>query len=145
MTTTHPAVSLVAGDDWEIHATLLDENDVPFDLTSATILWTLVNQDYEHAIDPGMANIAIVDALAGTCTIQIPATVTSPLAAGFYTDILRIVTGGITSTLWFGSFYVMADAFAATVLNVRAVPPQLKPGLGGTVTIPFRPRTKPVA
>ena len=33
MSTTHPGVYWFAGDDWEIKATLLDENGDPFNLT----------------------------------------------------------------------------------------------------------------
>jgi len=137
---THSAASLVAGDDWEIKGTLLDEDDNPFDLTNAQILWTLVDDAFNKAIDTDVVNISVTDALAGECIIQVPATITSPLKAGYYSDVLRIVTGGITSTLWTGPFYIMADAFASGAAQM-SMP---KVGLGGTVTIPFRPR-KPAA
>jgi hypothetical protein len=117
MSTQHIGVGLVAGDDWEIQVTMLDENDVPFDLTAAQILWCLMDSTYHRVIETDEVTIALDDALAGECSILIPATATTKLPAGFYTDTLRIVTGGITSTLLFGQINVMADPWGMVAVQ----------------------------
>jgi len=111
---THSAVTLIAGDDWEIAGTLLDETGAPYDLSVGTLLWTLLNDRFEAVIEPADVVITITDAANGKCTIGIPAAVTTKLGAGRYTDALRIVDGNsITSTLWEGQYYIGADPFIA--------------------------------
>jgi hypothetical protein len=114
MTTTHEQVYWSAGDDWQINATLLDENGDPFDLSgSPQIQWALMTANFQRALDENDVGIAITDALAGQCAIQIPAAKTAPLAAGRYSDVIRIITGGITSTLSYGLIYVAANPWRA--------------------------------
>jgi hypothetical protein len=131
MTTVHEAWPFVAGDDWEISATLIDEDDAPYDLTGTPdIKWALLNDSFERVIED--ANISVSDPpTAGKVVIRVPASETSGLAAGYYTDALRIFIGGIHSTLFYGPIYVGGDPFAAAVMAAHL-------GLGGTVVIPMR-------
>lgn len=112
MTTTHTAIDFHGGDDWEIRATLLDENGDPYDLSSAPdIQWALLDRNNKRVINGADVSIAVIDAAAGQCSIIVPSTATSGLASGMYTDTLRIKIGGLTSTLSVGSIHVTADAF----------------------------------
>lgn len=110
MTTTHASMDWFAGDDWEIRATLIDENGVPYDLSGThEIKWSLVNHAHVRVLDEDDAVITVTDALAGKCTIMIPAAKTVSLPRGHYQDAIRIVIGGITSTLATGPIYVTDD------------------------------------
>ena len=114
MTTQHVSVGLVAGDDWEINITLLNPDNTPFDLTGATVLWCLIDKTYHQVIKSSDVTISLgTDPTLGVAQVIIPAAVSSPLPSGFYTDALRVVAGGITSTLLFGQINVMADPWAA--------------------------------
>jgi len=113
MTTTHTPLSWTAGDDWQINATLLDENNNPFDLTgSPEIKWALMDGSFQRVLDEHDVSISVTEALTGKCQINIAAATSSPLA-GRYTDVIRIVIGGITSTLSYGTISVAADPWAA--------------------------------
>jgi len=110
MTTTHDTVNWTAGDDWQIDATLYDENDQPFDLGGAPVIkWALMDNANRRALDEGDVIITITDAAAGKCMISIPAEKTKMLAGGRYNDVIRIIYGGIASTLSYGLIYVVAD------------------------------------
>jgi hypothetical protein len=109
MTTSHAVFELIGGDDWEISAELLDENGNPYDLSAAQVKWTLVNNAGQQILDDDDVAIAIVNAAAGTCLITVAATTTTTLAGGRYSDALRIVTGGVTSTLCLGPIQVVID------------------------------------
>jgi hypothetical protein len=104
---THPQFQFVGGDDWEIVATLLDENGTPYDLNNAQILWTVYSTT--RVIDEGDSSISIIDAAAGTCSITVAATKTTTIPGGRYNDALRIITGGVTSTLCIGAINVTTD------------------------------------
>jgi hypothetical protein len=113
MTTTHTAIEFTAGDTWEINVTLLDENGAPYDLTQPglEIKWTLLDRSYKQVLI-GAANIVVTDGPAGKCTIFIAAETTTVLAAGTYTDALRIIYGGTSGTLLVGPINVRADPWA---------------------------------
>jgi hypothetical protein len=115
MTTTHIPFSFIGGDDWEILATLLDEHGSPYDLTSAEIKWTLVDAAGKRVLDDGDFNITIIDASAGQCSIHVTAATTTTISSGRYTDALRIITGGVTSTLAIGSVMVASDPWKGVV------------------------------
>lgn len=131
MTTTHTAIEFTAGDTWEIYVTLLDENGDPYDLTAGPeIKWTMLDRAYNHAFGSGDIIITVTDATAGKIKIFIPAEKTTGLAAGAYTDALRMTFGGTVGTLLVGPINVRADPWAtqaavssATVyaLNRRAI------------------------
>jgi hypothetical protein len=114
MSTPHLDQYWTAGDDWQINATLLDETGTPFDLSDAPeILWALVNASGARVLDEADVIITVTDAVAGQCEIEIPASVTSPLPGGRYSDVIRIVIGGVTSTLSYGDICVTADPWAS--------------------------------
>jgi len=113
MTTRHIQQYWFAGDDWRIDATLLDANGNPFDLTSAVIKWTMLDASSEWVLNENDANISVTNALAGQCSIMLTAGKTSPLLGGTYTDYIRIISGGITSTLSYGLINVHADPWLA--------------------------------
>jgi hypothetical protein len=111
MTTTHPAMDWFAGDDWEINATLLDEHGNPYDLSQPhEIKWALANSNQTVVLAETDVVVSIVDPpTLGQCVISVPAAKTATLAGGHYNDAIRLVVGGVTSTLSTGPIYVTAD------------------------------------
>ena len=114
-TTTHMAFAFYGGDDWEINATLIDENGAPFDLTDAQVLWTMNSETGQRVLADGDFTITPIDPLAGTCTITVAAAKTTEIAGGKYSDAIRIVTSGITSTLAVGAVFVTGDPWAVAM------------------------------
>ena len=112
----HPGLEFVAGDDWKISATLLDETGAPYDLTAATVKWALLGtgSSLHHILGDGDYTLSIVDAAAGTCSIVVLAAKTTTIAGGQYKDALRIISDGVTSTLSMGAVYVTADPWVTT-------------------------------
>jgi hypothetical protein len=109
----HPLIDFVAGDDWEIVATLLDENGRPYDLTgSHTIKWRLIANSSGIAVIGDEAVITLPDAANGVCSVVIPSAITSPVVGGRYTDALRLVMSGETGTLLMGQVNVISDPWA---------------------------------
>jgi hypothetical protein len=107
--TPHPPIEFVAGDDWEIVATLLDENGFPYNLTQSPVVkWRLVASS-GLAVIGDEAIITFPDALHGVCSVVIQAHVTSSVVGGHYTDALRLVMGGETGTLLMGQVNVIGD------------------------------------
>lgn len=114
MTAIHPDIAWTAGDDWQINATLLDENGNPFILSGATaILWALLNSDLHRELSESDVVVTITDAAQGKCSINVPGLKTASLRVGIYRDVIRIVSGGITSTLSVGNIHVSADPWTA--------------------------------
>lgn len=118
MTTKHPLIEFVAGDDWEIVATLLDENGNPYDLTqSPTIEWCLLDEKQRRVIDDE-AIITITDAENGKCSVLIPHSVTTTIGGGLYTDALRLTIAGSVGTLLVGMVNVIGDPWAIQTREV---------------------------
>ena len=113
MSNVHEPYYWFAGDDWQINALLLDSDGIPFNLTSATIKWVLVNEAGERVLDEGDVSITVTDAEGGLCSIQVPSDKTSPLKAGRYSDRIGILDAGLMSTLAHGLDWVDADPWAA--------------------------------
>jgi hypothetical protein len=134
----HLAIEFVAGDDWEIDAVLADADGAPYDLTSATVLWTMVDRLWAPAIDKADVVITITDAVAGKCMVQIPATVTTLLDAGAYMDFFRISNGVVMATLLMGFVYVTRDPWKVAT---PAVTTQSTPATSTVRTL--RPRGQP--
>jgi hypothetical protein len=113
MTTQHDPVNFIAGDTWEISVTCIDQNDIPFNLNSAVVIWTLVNRNSGQAlISPAECTVNVTDALAGKCTIVVPSLATSKVPDGAHQDSLRLTTAtGVASMLSVGTIVVMADPF----------------------------------
>lgn len=112
--TVHAEQQWTAGDDWQVNATLLDQDGEPYDLSGTTppIKWALVNELGETVLTEADANIFIVDAPAGRCSIVIPAAKTAPVPGGRYNDAVRIIFDGITSTLSYGRIDVVGDPYS---------------------------------
>ena len=109
MTTRHKLISWTAGDDWEIDAILLHADGTPYDLTGPhTIKWALQTAAGARVLDETDVDITTIDALSGSIAIKIAATLSSPLA-GVYTDTLRIVISGVTSTVLCGRINIVVD------------------------------------
>jgi len=118
MTTKHPLIEFVAGDDWEILATLLDENGNPYDLTQTpTIKWCLMD-DRSRVVIGDEAIITVTDAENGQCSVLIPHTVSTTVAGGLYTDALRLTIAGATGTLLLGMVNVVGDPWAVLTREV---------------------------
>jgi hypothetical protein len=113
MTTKHPLIEFVAGDDWEIQATLLDENGNAYNLTGAhTIKWRLVANSNGLAVIGDEAVITTINAINGIVSVMIPSSVTASVAGGRYTDFLRLIMSGETGTLLTGQVNVISNAWA---------------------------------
>lgn len=140
----HYSIELVAGDDWEIRALLLDENGDPYDLLLGPpeIKWTLLDRTWKPVFEADDIAISILDAAAGQCAIMVPATATTKLDAGPYTDVIRIVVGGVTSTLAIGPIFVTADPWRV-VQTVPAV--QSGPRSSAPAVHMLKPRNRPSA
>lgn len=123
MTTIHPDVAWTAGDDWQINATLRDENGNPFVLVGPQIKWSLINVVGQEVLNETDASVIVTSASEGKCTINVPGPKTSPLQTGVYVDFIRIVAGGVTSTLSYGSIHVTADPWAAIEAAAAAARP----------------------
>jgi hypothetical protein len=116
MTTRHPDLEFVAGDDWEIATTLLDENGNPYDLTQPnTVKWILLNASQLVAIASDKVTISYTAPTTGKCSVLVPSTVTTLVPGGAYTDYLRLIMSGQTGTLLIGPILVIGDPWTAPV------------------------------
>jgi hypothetical protein len=109
--------SLIAGDDWALHFTVLNPDGSPFDLSGApTILWTLLDKNSKHAVQAGDYTVAVLNASQGVCSVSVHANVTTRFSGNlnFYTHALRIVSGGITATPFTGQMNIISDPWAVT-------------------------------
>lgn len=110
----HQLIEFVAGDDWEINVTLLDEAGHPYDLTqSPTIKWRMYS-DAGVVVNDSQAIITVTDPANGGCSIFVAAAVSTTVPAGIYTDALRLIIGGESGTLLFGSIDVIGDPWRLT-------------------------------
>jgi hypothetical protein len=108
--THHTFLELMAGDDWEIYATLMDGDVGP----PAIIDWLLYNSANVRILDAGDYSLTVLDPIEGDVLIQVPAAITAGIGRGVYTDALRIVAGGVTNTMMRGAIYVEADPWRTT-------------------------------
>ena len=120
MTTKHPVIEFVAGDDWELRATLLDELGNPYDLSgSYTILYLLYDDQHSHIIDSPIITV-MGDPKLGDISIIIPSSETAVIVGGTYNDALRLIIQGSVGTLLMGPVSVIANPWgvyqAATVV-----------------------------
>jgi hypothetical protein len=112
--THHTFLEFMAGDDWEISATLTNENGVPYPGPPSAMSWLLYDAANVRVLEDGDYSIAIVDPDVGVVTISVAAAVTATIGRGVYRDAFRISQGGTISTLLRGSIYVEADPWQTT-------------------------------
>jgi len=112
--THHDDLEVVAGDDWVIDGTLINEDGSATDLTNAeAIYWILLGPDGYPVFSSDEATVDIVDpASSGTVRISVSKTVTSGLDAGRYTDAIRVVGVTLTATFWIGQILVDANPWS---------------------------------
>jgi hypothetical protein len=103
-------LELVAGDDWQLDAVLLDASNNPLDLTSATLSWTLIDSYGWSA--PAVHTIAL-GAAPGECTVKVAAANSSPIKGGGYMAYWRVTIAGITQTPLAWPLGIHADPFTA--------------------------------
>ena len=139
----HADVTFIAGDDWTIQGTLQDATGAPYNLNGVTVMWTMVNQHNQQAIAPADITITIVNALQGTITITVDNAKTSPVAAGRYTDALRINDRGQVTTMWTGNIAVGEDPFRQSLAPAPAVA-MGKAGRNAGRIIPIRQPAPPI-
>jgi len=88
-------LELVAGDDWQLDAVLLDASGNLLNLTGATLTWTLIDSFGWTA--PATHTITL-GANPGECTVKVAAANSSPIKGGGYMAYWRVTSGGITQT-----------------------------------------------
>jgi hypothetical protein len=115
MPTIHRPFNLIAGDDLQVNVRLLDQDGAPFHIDEIEVKWLLHNQ--RSQIVPHTAIITTVDAADGRVSIWLPAAETTRFPGGTYTDFLRVVCGGVVSTLLMGNIAVMADPWRAEIAD----------------------------
>lgn len=103
----HDDLEFVAGDDWDIGATLQRSDGSAYDLSQATVIWMLRGPDGLPALLPTQYSIKInAPPSAGLITIVIPADATAALRPGRYLDWLRATDNAGTDTFWTGMLLV---------------------------------------
>jgi hypothetical protein len=113
---------LIAGDDWELHFTVLNPDGTPFNLTGGpTILWTAIDKNGASAIESNEVNTAVSDAPNGKVAVHVASEVTTRLLTNFYGHALRIIQDGITATPFTGQLNVLADPYAAPASSAQVV------------------------
>jgi hypothetical protein len=105
-----PRLELVAGDDWQLDAILLDASSNPLDLTAATLEWTLIDCS---GWSVSIAHTVTVDAAPGACTVKVAASDSTAVKGGGYMAYWRVVSGGITQTPLAWPLGIHADPFTA--------------------------------
>ncbi len=103
----HDDLEFVAGDDWDIGATLLRSDGSAYDLSQATVIWMLRGPDGLPVLQPEQYSIKInPPTTAGVITIVVPASSTAGLRPGRYLDWLRATDNAGTDTFWTGIILV---------------------------------------
>ena len=99
----HDPLEFVAGDDFDIGATLLRRDGTAYDLTNATVLWMLRDPDGVPALQDDQYAIKFSSPpTAGLLVIAVTATATATLRPGRYLDWLRATDSAGTDTFWTG-------------------------------------------
>jgi hypothetical protein len=112
--THHDDLQVVAGDDWVIDGTLINEDGSATDLSNAqAVYWTLLGPDGYPILSGDQATVDIVDPPnTGTVRISVGKSVTSGLDPGRYTDAIRVVGATLTATFWIGQILVDANPWS---------------------------------
>lgn len=112
----HLPQEVFAGDTWEIHGTLKDNDGHPFNLTGSTIEWAFIDEQRNLIIQgknvagtlSGDAQVTVTGLLTGQLTIVVPFDKTL-IPAGVYSDLIRLTVGANRWTLWQGQFAVLQN------------------------------------
>jgi hypothetical protein len=119
MSTEHPPQTFMAGDDWQIEASLRDRDGIPINLINADLDWFLLDQANDRVIDGSGVGIEMKDRTAGTCAITVAAATTAKLSPGIYSDMLRLTLHSgpgtpvlLRATVWEGTIKVDSNARA---------------------------------
>lgn len=120
-TLTAQDFEVVSGNDKELNVTVLDENDVPVDLTGATIVWAVANSPESKTrifFYTSPINITIILPQTapniGKFRIDVQDTDTEPLTARDYYHEARVVSSaGKKSTVMIGTMTVRANVIPA--------------------------------
>jgi hypothetical protein len=112
--THHDDLEVVAGDDWVIDGTLINEDGSATDLSNAqAVYWVLLGPDGYPILSSDQAVVAIVDPpSSGAVRITVAKLVTTGLDPGRYTDAIRVVGIALTATFWIGQILVDADPWS---------------------------------
>jgi hypothetical protein len=110
------AIGVIGGDDLDLRFTVLNYDNSVYDLTGATITWTMIDSRGYLVIASNEVAIGIIDASQGKCSVLIPGTVSTRIKNDLFIHALRIFKGGATSTPYLGYINGMADPFKATAV-----------------------------
>ena len=103
-------LELVAGDDWQLDAVLLDASGNPLNLTGATLTWTLIDSFGWTA--PATHTITL-GANPGECIVKVAAANSSPIKGGGYMAYWRVTISGLVQTPLVWPLGIHADPFIA--------------------------------
>jgi hypothetical protein len=103
-------LELVAGDDWQLDAVLLDASGNLLNLTGATLTWTLIDSFGWTA--PATHTITL-GANPGECIVKVAAANSSPIKGGGYMAYWRVTISGLVQTPLVWPLGIHADPFIA--------------------------------
>jgi hypothetical protein len=86
----HPPKRFVAGDEWQIDASLQDCDGNPINLTNVELNWFLLDRGKHRVIDGNGVTVTVTDRQGGKCLIAVGAAITDSLSPGTYSDMLRV-------------------------------------------------------
>lgn len=130
----HPRVELVAGDDWQFTATMLDPSGNPIDLSSATILWMMLDASGYRAVQSSDYTIEL-GSDPGVCIVKIAASHSTTMQGGEYTDYWRVTANNVTQTLLAGILGVLADPFTAAAESSQQQPKTITGTMGAAEAV----------
>lgn len=105
----HDTIEFVAGDDWEIRATLNEPDGTAMDLNGALFAWTLHDRYGSRVIEANEVTINITDAALGKLKVIVPSAVTTRLTSVIYYEALRVTRNGAACTPLMGDLRVDVD------------------------------------
>jgi hypothetical protein len=80
----------MADEEWQIEATLLDNDGNPANLTNVDLDWFLLDQANSLVINGEGVRIDVKDRADGKCCITVASEVTAKIAPGLYSDRIRL-------------------------------------------------------
>jgi hypothetical protein len=103
MISYHPDVEVRAGLPLVLNGTLLDGTGQPFDCTSATLTWALLDPDGSPAVPVNAVTITKTAPTSGGIQISVPKEAMA-LPVGRYTDCLSVQSGALKQNFWTALF-----------------------------------------